>query len=112
MSLPLSERATAERPITPRAQAQLKRTTLRAFQVRVIAVEQPARETAVSGAEEAARRGEAVAIVENLEPGVNYTWRIAMDTPAGKIVSPAVKTRAPVCPADIVPSPTVPRRKP
>ena len=26
-------------------------------------------------------------VVENLEPGVNYTWRIAIDTPAGRIVS-------------------------
>jgi hypothetical protein len=108
VSLPLSPRASAARPIVPQAQPQLRRPTLRAFQIRVVGVEETARESAAAaGAAE-----DTSAVVENLEPGVDYSWRIAFDTPQGKIVSPVVRTRAPICPADFVASPAVPRRKP
>jgi len=112
VSLPLSERATAERPIMPRADARLKRPTLRAFQIRVVEVEAPVREQTAPADAESARTGVMSAVVENLEPGVNYTWRVAIDIAGGKAVSAAVRTRAPICPADIVGSPAVPRRKP
>ena len=38
------------------------------------------------------------AVVENLEPGVNYTWRMAVDAAAGRMVSPLVSLRAPGLP--------------
>jgi hypothetical protein len=59
-------------------------------------------------------------VVEGLEPGVNYTWRIAIETESGRIVSESTTIRAVVCPADMapekpaakpVPRPTA-RRKP
>jgi len=45
------------------------------------------------------------AVIENLEPGVNYTWRVAIETAAGRIVSAPITCEAPVCPADIVRGP-------
>ena len=51
------------------------------------------------------------AVVENLEPGVNYTWRIAINTPAGRIVSRPTTCQAHVCPADLVLTPNPPARR-
>ena len=42
--------------------------------------------------------GETSAVVENLEPGVTYTWRLVMTTPSGRVASPDVMVRANVCP--------------
>jgi hypothetical protein len=112
VALPLSSQATPERPIAARAQGQLKALNIRAFQLRVVGVEPPAVRRENAGTEEKAMSEETGVVVENLEPGVNYLWRVALDTANGRVVSPTVKTRAPVCPADIVPSPALPRRKP
>jgi hypothetical protein len=43
---------------------------------------------------------------------VTYTWRVAIAAASGRIVSPTVSVQAKVCPADMVRSPEVPRRKP
>jgi hypothetical protein len=102
VSLPISP-ATPDRPVMPRATSQ---PPLRAFQITLIGLEQP-RATLAPGAAD-----EMGAVVEGLEPGVNYTWRLAIDTPSGQIVSPPTTIQAPVCPADLVPSPAVPARKP
>ena len=70
---------------------------LRAYQIRIIDVERPkSTELFATGAAETA------AVIENLEPGVSYTWRLVIQTDAGKVVSPAVTCQAPVCPADMV----------
>jgi hypothetical protein len=39
-------------------------------------------------------------LVERLEPGIYYTWRLLIDTPQGWTVSRTVTCQAPVCPAD------------
>jgi hypothetical protein len=51
------------------------------------------------------------AVVEDLEPGVNYTWRIAIDTASGRIVSAPATLQAMVCPADMVPTPGAPKKR-
>ena len=105
VTLPISA-ATQERPVEPLAQPQaVGRPQPRAFQIRLIEIEQP------RIAQAADAPSEMGVVVENLEPGVNYTWRLAIDTPAGRIVSPPSTAQARVCPADMVPSPEVPRRK-
>ena len=102
ISVPISQ-TTPDHPIA--ALAQGKRSKLRAFQFSVIAIEQPkAALTAEGGAEMGV-------VAEGLEPGVNYTWRIAIDTALGRIVSAPSTSQAQVCPADLVPTTAVPRRK-
>ncbi|MGB5987882.1 MAG: hypothetical protein WBG37_21435 [Desulfobacterales bacterium] len=44
---------------------------------------------------------ETAAIIDNLEPGLNYTWRIVIEDSEGDIVSHSVTCQAPVCPADM-----------
>ncbi len=102
VTLPIGT-ATAERPVVP--QAQGRQPLPRAFQLRLIQVEQPRADAA------AGTPGEMTAVVENLEPGVNYTWRIAIDAASGRIVSPSATSQARVCPADMVQTTAVPRRK-
>lgn len=112
--LPIGD-AAADRPIAAIAPAvpgvagaAQQPLTRRAYQIRVIAV------TAPRAAAAAADSSEMDAVVENLEPGVTYTWRLAVDAPAGRMVSPTVSLRAPVCPADLVEPlpPQTPRRQP
>jgi hypothetical protein len=103
VALPIGT-ATVDRPVVPLAQGRPQQP--RAFQLRLIEFAPPRVEAA------AATPGEMTAVVENLEPGVNYTWRIAIDTPSGRMVSPTATGQARVCPADMVQSPAVPRRKP
>lgn len=98
--------ATVERPVVPQIQASARQPQPRAFQIRLIEVQQPRANVAAADAP-----AEMTAVVENLEPGVNYTWRIGIDAPRGRIVSPATTSQARVCPADMVLSPAVPRRK-
>ena len=95
VSLPIRQ-ASVNSPVLPLAQPQARQTQLRAFQIRLIELE-PAR-TAV-GAEAATEAG---VVVENLEPGMNYTVRLALDTPGGRIVSAPITIQATVCPADMV----------
>jgi hypothetical protein len=101
VSVPIS-RATPDRPVA--VQVQEKQPKLRAFQFSLIDIEQPKAALAAEGAEMGA-------VVEGLEPGVNYTWRIAIDTPSRRIVSPSATSQAMVCPADIVPTPSVPKKR-
>ena len=77
--------------------------SLRAYRIQVT-------ETGVSRDSELLRRlkgadsgqAELFAVVENLEPGLYYTWRMVVEAPAGELVSEEVTCLAPVCPADFV----------
>jgi len=40
------------------------------------------------------------AIVEDLEPGLNYSWRVATDVAGRLVTSETIVVQAPVCPAD------------
>ena len=102
VALPIGT-ATVDRPVVPLAQGRPQQP--RAFQLRLIEFAQPR-------VEAAAAAPEMTAVVENLEPGVNYTWRIAIDTTTGRMVTPSATAQARVCPADMAQSPAVPRRKP
>jgi len=113
VALPIGD-AAADRPIAAIAPggaatgAAQQTLTRRAYQIRLIQVN--ASRVSATATDSSQRD----AVVENLEPGVNYTWRIAVDAPAGRMVSPSVSLRALVCPADLVePPPTqTPRRQP
>jgi hypothetical protein len=70
---------------------------LRAFQIRLADVARPQSMDRL-----AAGTDEVVAEIENLEPGMKYTWRVAIDTAARDFVSQTVTCQAPVCPADMV----------
>lgn len=116
VALPIGD-AAADRPIAAIAPAipgvagaAQQTLTRRAYQIRLIAVTAPRAAAAAAAAD----TSEMDAVVENLEPGVNYTWRLAVDAPAGRMVSPTVSLRAPVCPADLVEPvpPQTPRRQP
>jgi len=94
--------ATPDRPVAARASA--KTSKLRAYQFSLIQLEQP-KAAAETGAEMAA-------VVEGLEPGVDYTWRIVIETDSGRLVSSPTTSEAVVCPADMAShSPVNKRRK-
>lgn len=95
VSLPLGGAATAPMaPATAQA-AQLRQTPPRAFQIRLI-------ESGPAAAKTARDVGEFTAVVEDLEPGVNYKWRLTVEAPSGKLVSAPVEVQAVTCPADMV----------
>ena len=103
-TLPLGA-ASAERPIA--AVVPATRPALRAYQLQIIEVERPrALESAAGGGSETG------VIVEGLEPGMNYTWRVAVETPDGKVVSAPVTCQALVCPADMVQGEAPPAGRP
>ena len=103
-TLPLGA-ASAERPIA--AVVPATRPALRAYQLQIIEVERPrALESAAGGGSETG------VIVEGLEPGMNYTWRVAVETPDGNVVSAPVTCQALVCPADMVQGEAPPARRP
>src|SRR5262249_52727016 len=103
VTLPITQ-ATPNRPVAavPAAQMPAKQQQLRAFQIRVIEIEQP---------RTAAESAEMGVVVENLEPGMYYTWRLAIDAPSGRIVSSPTTEEAPTCTADFVRTPGVQKRK-
>jgi hypothetical protein len=107
VALPLAG-ATPDRPVlavaAPQAPAQVNPQQVRAFQIRLIEIEPLRAATADADAQMGA-------VVENLDPGVNYSWRIVINTPAGRIVSRPTTCQANVCPADLVPTPTPPARR-
>jgi hypothetical protein len=82
---------------------------LRAFDLQIVAAEPRAAAAAPSGEPEMS------VVVEGLEPGATYTWRVVIDA-AGRILSPTVTCEAPVCPADMADeapaSPRPPQRQP
>lgn len=70
---------------------------LRAYQLSIISREEPEALAAVAGELPAGTS----AVIEGLEPGVNYTWRLVIETGDGEFVSETVTCQAPVCPADM-----------
>ena len=101
VSVPVTP-ATPDRPVAARASA--KTSKLRAYQFSLIQLEQT-KAAAATGTEMAA-------VVEGLEPGVDYTWRIVIETDSGRLVSAPTTSEAVACPADMAsPSPVNKRRK-
>ena len=97
--------ASPDRPVAPLPQTG-PGSQLRAYQIRLIELEQP---PAAPSADAPSAMG---AVVEDLEPGVNYTLRVAIDSPGGRLVSPPTRVQARVCPADLAETPDVPKRRP
>lgn len=70
---------------------------LRAFQIRLVDVARPQTTDRFADGTD-----EIIAEIENLEPGMRYTWRVAIESAAADFVSQTVSCQAPVCPADMV----------
>ena len=88
------ERGTETRPAL---ESSLEPGAMRAYQLQIIEVKQPA------GMEALGAGGATLTdtVIEGLEPGMNYTWRVVVETDDGQLVSKTVMCQAPVCPADI-----------
>ena len=78
-------------PATTQA-PQMRQALPRSFQIRLI--------EARASTDTAAPDGEFTAVVEDLEPGLNYKWRLTIDTPAGALVSVPLELQAVACPVD------------
>jgi hypothetical protein len=108
VSLPLGG-AGGARPVAPPGAVPARQgPPLRAYELQIIQTDPPA-PPADGGPPEAG------VVIEGLEPGANYTWRVAVDA-NGRLVSPTVTCEAPVCPADMAdqapPPPPAPPRRP
>jgi hypothetical protein len=86
----------------PVAAAEAAKRQLRAFQFRVIQVERARTSEA--------NTPESGVVVEGIEPGMNYAWRVVAEAGAAAMRSPVVMCQAPVCPADIVREPRQPQQ--
>lgn len=105
VSIPISQ-ASPEHPVAAQGLGQDKKSKVRAFQFSLVGIEQPKEALAAEGG------GEMGVALEGLEPGVSYTWRIAIETGSGRIVSATATSQARVCPADMVPAGAAPEKKP
>ena len=94
VTVPIGEPGT---PAPRAAGAAPDRRPLRAYQFQVIETERP-RTTDVAAIEQGV-------VLEGLEPGINYSWRVVAETAAGNVTSAVVMCQAPVCPADMVDEP-------
>lgn len=94
---------TGARPaIRPSAAAPAVPPKTRPYDLRIIGSIRPS----VSGtirpeAFPTAERRETSLVIENLEPGLRYTWRLRFPTAAGEQLSAPATCVAPVCPADM-----------
>jgi hypothetical protein len=90
------------------AQLPPKQASLRAYQIQIVEGGPPKDAPPGQAAERALTEHNVV--VEGLEPGVNYTWRVTVGSPAGKLTSEPVTCQAPTCPVDASPARREPRR--
>src|SRR5436190_7578012 len=68
--------------------APARQTPVRAFEIRLVeAGPLPAATAAAAVPRETADANDFFAVIEDLEAGVNYTWRITVDAGAARIVS-------------------------
>src|SRR6478672_3447526 len=82
--------------------APARQTPVRAFQIRLVEAGPPPAATAGTAVpRESADANDFSVVIEDLEAGVNYTWRITIDAGAARMVSTPVTTQAPTCPADM-----------
>jgi hypothetical protein len=79
------------------------RPRLRAYDLRVVGTRAPGAPGPAAASEIAgsAEPQETSTLIENLEPGLRYSWRLRFDTAAGAQVTVPVTCTAPICPADI-----------
>ena len=74
---------------------------LPAYNLRIQSVERGRQQVAPrTPGQEATVEPASSVVIEGLEPGLSYTWRLLVQTGAGKSVSETVTCMAPVCPAD------------
>lgn len=92
--------------------APARQTPVRAFQIRLVeAGPPPAATTGTAVPRETADANDFSVVIEDLEAGVNYTWRITIEAGPARMVSTPVTTQAPTCPADMIePAPAAPAR--
>jgi len=91
------------RELAPRLAPETADANLRAYQLLLTGVSRPA----IEGRSIEALLGgspqdvETSAVIEGLEPGLTYYWRVRVQMPDGVEISQSVACVAPVCPADL-----------
>jgi hypothetical protein len=92
-----------EGDVAPALTAEVEKSDMRAYQLHLIGVQRPS----VSGRSinsllgESLEKQEASAVIEGLEPGLTYYWRVRLETESGVEISQTVSCEAPICPADM-----------
>lgn len=79
----------------------LESAKMRAYQLRVVTEGAQDEPEMFHGQAVEADPGTEEIVVENLEPGMNYVWRLVVGGPGGEVYSQSVTCQAPVCPADL-----------
>jgi hypothetical protein len=92
VTLPISAQ-TPQRPIA--ALAQPGQAKLPAYQIQIVEIEQSKTPQTTDSA-----GSEMSAVIARLEPGVNYTWRVVVETSAGRLLSAPVTCQSATCPVD------------
>jgi hypothetical protein len=82
----------------PEAVGAIPGERVRAYNLRLVEFSNP--EPSASFTAEEPRGSEAFVLVENLEPGLNYVWRLRFPRDSGFFETQTVTCEAPVCPAD------------
>jgi len=84
----LSSVRPSERFVIPRAE-------------KALAYRPPGLDLVVSNVETSRQTRRPAVVVEGLQPGLNYFWRIVAETKGLSVSSEVVRQQAPVCPADL-----------
>ena len=101
VNVPVGPDAPQRAPVAAAPTGAGRQRPLRAFQFVVLRLEPPR--------SSAADTPESGIVVEDLEPGMSYRWRIVAEGAGTAITSPVVMCKALVCPADMVREPGLPR---
>jgi hypothetical protein len=102
-SFPMHEAAGGATPRLAASATERSGGTLRAYDLRLLSVVRPhiVGEAAPGTLDVAPERQETSVVVEGLEPGLRYTWRVRLEGPQGWRESAPAICAAPICPADI-----------
>jgi hypothetical protein len=92
--------------MAPQGLAAAQAETLPAYNLSIVDVDRDSSADAelmgLTAATDAGEMKVSTVVVEGLEPGLNYTWRLVVETADGFEVSDTVICQAPVCTADML----------
>jgi hypothetical protein len=100
-SFPTREAAGGAAPRLAAGAAQRSGGALRAYDLRLVSMVRPQIVGDAAPGALAPEHQETSVVVEGLEPGLRYTWRVRLEGPQGWRESEPATCIAPICPADI-----------
>jgi len=102
-SFPTREAAGGDAPRLAASSAERSGGILRAYDLRLLSMVRPqiVGEATPGALDVVPERQETSIVVEGLEPGLRYTWRVRLEGPQGWRESETATCTAPICPADI-----------